>query len=102
MSQYALYTRFNALPDQGDALLNILMKTNHIVSSAKGCRLFVINHETDNKDIFWVTELWDSREDHAISQALDGCKELTVEVSHILASEPKQILLVPVGGKGSE
>ena len=102
MSQYALYTRFDARPDEGDALLSILMKTNGIVSSAKGCRLFVISHEASDKDVFWVTELWDTREDHAISLTLDGCKELMVEAGHILVAEPRQIVLTPVGGKGSE
>ncbi|MES2328255.1 MAG: antibiotic biosynthesis monooxygenase [Bacteroidota bacterium] len=100
MSQYALNTRFDARPDKGDELLGILVKANQIVSVAKGCRLYMINHEADNKDIFWVTELWDSQEEHAISLTLDGCKELIVEASHILAGEPKQIVLVPVAGKG--
>lgn len=100
MVQYALTTRFYAHPDNGHLLLEILTKANAIVSSSKGCRLFMITHETDNKDIFWVNELWDSQEDHAISLTLDGCKELMVEASHILAAEPKQIELTPVGGKG--
>lgn len=102
MPQYALYTRFSAIPDKGDELLGILVKANHIVSAAKGCRLYLINHEFSDKDIFWVTELWDSQEDHAISLALDGCKELIVEASHILAGKPEQIVLVPVAGKGFE
>ncbi|MEO8171588.1 MAG: antibiotic biosynthesis monooxygenase [Sediminibacterium sp.] len=102
MAQYALYTRFSAHPDKGDELLGILVKANEIVSAAKGCRFYMINHEDSNKDIFWVTELWDTQEDHAISLTLDGCKELIVEASHILAADPKQIVLVPVAGKGFE
>ncbi len=102
MSQYALNTRFNAHPDKGNELLSLLMKANGIVSSAKGCRLYLISHEAEEKDVFWVNELWDTREDHAISLALDGCKELMVEAKHIIAGEPKQIVLTPVGGKGSE
>jgi quinol monooxygenase YgiN len=102
MSQYALNTRFNAHPDKGSELLSLLMKANSIVSTAKGCRLYLISYETDDKDIFWVNELWDTREDHAISLTLDGCKELMVEAGHILAAEPKQIALTPAGGKGSE
>jgi quinol monooxygenase YgiN len=102
MSQYALNTRFDARPDKGNQLLALLMKANSIVSAAKGCRLYLISHETADKDVFWVNELWDTREDHAISLTLDGCKELMVEAGHILATEPKQIVLTPVGGKGSE
>lgn len=102
MAPYALHTRFNALPDEGSRLLNLLMKANGIVSNAKGCRLFLVSHEATDKDIFWVTELWDSQEDHAISQTLDGCKELMTEVAHVLRSDPDPTVLVPVGGKGSE
>ncbi len=102
MPQYALYTRFDARADEGEKLLNLLMKANNIVSNAKGCRLFLISHEDADKDVFWVTELWDSIEDHAISQTLDGCKELMTEAGHVLRSDPKQIVLTPVGGKGSD
>lgn len=102
MSQYALYTRYDARPEEGGKLLGLLMKANNIVSNAKGCRLFVVNHEADDKDTFWVTELWDTREDHAISQTLDGCKELMVEAGHVLRNDPLQIVLTPVGGKGSD
>lgn len=98
MSQYALNTRFSAHTDKGEELLSLLMKANNIVSAAKGCRLYLISHEADNKDVFWVNELWETREDHAISLALDGSKELMVEAAHLLAGEPKQVVLTPVGG----
>ncbi|MEO7531412.1 MAG: antibiotic biosynthesis monooxygenase [Sediminibacterium sp.] len=100
MSQYALYTHFTTHHHKGDSLLKILLKANQIVSAAKGCRLYIVNYDIANKDSIWVTELWDSQEDHAISLTLDGCKELIVEAAPLLASEPKQIILMPVGGKG--
>ena len=99
MSQYALNTRFDAHTDKGHELISILVKNNNIVSASKGCRLYLVTHELDDKDVFWVTELWDSQEDHAISLTLDGCKELMVEASRILAREPVQTILVPVGVK---
>ena len=102
MAQYALYTHFIAHAHKGNELLDILVKANNLVSVSKGCRLFIINHETGNKDSIWVTELWDSQEDHAISLTLDGCKELMVQAAHLLAIEPKQVVLVPVAGKGAE
>ncbi len=102
MSVYALHTHFNTRLHKGDALIEILMKANQIVSGSKGCRLYMINHDAENRDSIWVTELWDSHEDHSISLTLDGCKELIVEAMPLLASEPKQIILKPVGGKGLE
>jgi len=102
MSPYALYTHFSTRLHKGDALIEILMKANQIVSESKGCRLYMINHDVADRDSVWVTELWDSQEDHAISLTLDGCKELIVEATPLLVSEPKQIVLRPVAGKGVE
>lgn len=102
MSQHALYTRFNTHPHKGNVLMGILLKANHIVSNAKGCRLYIINHDFDNQDQVWVTELWDSQEDHAISLTLDGCKELVTEAMPLLTSPPEQIVLKAVAGKGVE
>jgi quinol monooxygenase YgiN len=102
MTQYALYTHFTAHTHKGNALTDILVKANHIVSSAKGCLLYIINHDADNRDSIWVTELWDSQEDHAISLTMDGCKELMVEAAPLLTCEPEQIVLTPVGGKGMD
>ncbi|MCW3088107.1 MAG: antibiotic biosynthesis monooxygenase [Sediminibacterium sp.] len=102
MSKHAVYTRFTAQPEKGDALVEILRKANHIVSGAEGCRHYIINHDTDNTDEVWVTELWDSPEDHAISLTLDGCKELVVEATPLLAIPPEQIALKAVAGKGVE
>lgn len=100
MSQYALYTRFITHTHKGNALIEILMRANQIVSDAKGCRLYIINHTPENKDIIWVTELWDTQEDHAISLTLDGAKELVTEAMPLLASPPEQVALKAVGGKG--
>ena len=100
MSQHAVYTRFLTRPGQGKALVEILLKANHIVSDADGCRLYIINQDMDNDDHIWVTELWDSQEDHAISLTLDGCKELVVEASNLLTVPPDQIILKAIAGKG--
>lgn len=102
MSQYALYTHFTASPGKGKSLVNVLMKANRICSNADGCRLYIINQEIDNADSIWVTELWDSEEDHSISLALDGCKELVIEAGHLLARAPEQIELKALAGKGVE
>jgi quinol monooxygenase YgiN len=102
MSQYALYTHFTTHHHKANVLIDILERANRIVAASKGCKLYIINYDIDNKDSIWVTELWDSQEDHAISLTLDGCKELMVEAAPLLATEPRQIVLKPVGGKGVE
>lgn len=102
MSQHAVYTRFTTHSHKGNLLIEILKKANAIVAEAKGCRLYIINHDIQNKDLVWVTELWDTQEDHAISLTLDGCKELIAEAMPLLAAAPEQIVLKAVAGKGVE
>jgi quinol monooxygenase YgiN len=102
MSQHAVYTRFMAHPKKGNALIDILMRASDIVSDADGCQLYIINQDLDNHDHIWVTELWDSQEDHAISLTLDGCKELITEAEPLLASPPEQLVFRALAGKGVE
>ena len=102
MPKHAVYTRFTTQPDKGPELIDVLLRANDIVSEAEGCRQYIINHDIDNKDLIWVTELWDNQEDYAISLTLDGCKELTTEATHFLALPPEQIELRAFAGKGVE
>ena len=102
MLQHAIYTRYLAKPGRGKALIEILLKANDIVADAEGCQLYIINQDTENDDHIWVTELWDTLEDHAISLTLDGAKEWVVEASHMLSAPPEQIILKAVAGKGVE
>jgi quinol monooxygenase YgiN len=101
MPQHALYTRFMTHPEKGNALISILIKGNSIVSGAKGCRHYIINQDISNDDLIIVNELWDTEEDHAISLALDGSKELIIEAAKLLAEPPEQIILKAVAGKGT-
>lgn len=102
MPLHALYTQFKALPTKGGILAAILQRACAIVSEARGCQLYIINREVSNEDNIWVTELWDTAEDHAISLTLDGCKELIAEAMPLLAGRPEQIVLKAISGKGTE
>lgn len=96
MTPHALYTKFIAHPGQGPELVQVLTKSYHISSTAKGCRVYVVNQDTEHPDHIWVTELWDTPEDHVVSQSLDGAKELTIQTQHLLATEPQEIVLKPL------
>ena len=102
MGLYAQYTRFTCKPGKAPMLVGILTKANGIVSTAAGCRLYIINRDAGKEDTIWVTELWDSAEDHAMSLTMDGCKELITEAMPLLASPPDPIVLEALAGKGTE
>ncbi|NCI45292.1 putative quinol monooxygenase [Sediminibacterium soli] len=101
MAHHALYTQFITHPGKGTDLVTLLKKANDIVSTASGCKLYIINVHATDEDCIWVTELWDSEESHAISLTMDGCKELVTEAATLLSLPPKQIVLKALAGKGS-
>jgi quinol monooxygenase YgiN len=102
MALHSVLTRYIAKPKQGNGLIDILLKCHDIVSDAEGCRHYIINQDDERPDHIWVSELWDSQEDHIISLSLDGCKELDVAINHLLAAPPEQIMMKAVAGKGVE
>ncbi len=100
MPLHALYTRFTTLPAKGKELIPLLQKACLLVSEARGCRLYIINQDASQEECIWVTELWDTPEDHAISLTLDGCKELIAQALPLLAGKPEQVILKAISGKG--
>ncbi|GAC1439807.1 MAG: hypothetical protein NVSMB63_05460 [Sediminibacterium sp.] len=102
MAQHALHTKYVTHTSKANALVEVLTRTAAIVAKSRGCRLYMINQEEPYNNHVWVTELWDSPEDHAISLTLDGCKELTTEVNPLLSRPPEQVILKVRGGKGVE
>lgn len=100
MHHYTLQTRFVSQESEGNKLLNVLTNIYNKIAYAHGCHLYLINQDTENTNHILVTELWDSPESHAISQTLDGCKELMSQATPLLATEPETKVLKAVAGKG--
>lgn len=100
MHHYTLQTRFISQESEGNKLVNVLTNIYNKIAYAHGCHLYLINQDTENTNHILVTELWDSAESHAISQTLDGCKELMSQATPLLATEPETRVLKAVAGKG--
>jgi quinol monooxygenase YgiN len=100
MHHYSLQTRFVSQETENNNLLQVLTRIYNKIAYAHGCHLYLINQDTENNNHILVTELWDSAESHAISQTMDGCKELMSQVTPLLAAEPERKVLRPVAGKG--
>lgn len=100
MSLHAQYTRFISRPGQREALKDVLMKTSRIVSGSDGCRLYIINEDTNHEDAIWLTEIWETEEHQVIARSLDGALELATETNMLLAKEPEKVEMEAVAGKG--
>ncbi len=101
MNKYGLHGKLKAVPGKADALADILMAASKLVSTAKGCHLYVISKDETDRDSIWITEIWDSKEDHDNSLLVPGVKELIAQAMPILDGrlEKGQELRV-LGGTG--
>lgn len=101
MNKYGLHGKLQATAGNGGTLASILLEASRLVSTAKGCQLYIVSVDKEDKNTVWVTEVWDSKDDHDNSLNVEGVKALISQVMPILDVPPQkgQELLV-VGGMG--
>lgn len=101
MSKYGLHGKLQATEGNGDQLASILLEASRLVSSAKGCHLYLVSKDQNTKDAVWITEVWDSEEDHDNSLKVEGVRELIGQAMPLLVGQPeKGQKLEILGGKG--
>ncbi|SEJ64578.1 Quinol monooxygenase YgiN [Cyclobacterium xiamenense] len=101
MNQYLLNGKLTAKPGHQDALAAILLQASHLVATAKGCRLYVIGTDKADSHSVYVTEIWDSKEDHDQSLNVEGVRELIMKAMPLLDGPPaKGQELEIIGGAG--
>ena len=101
MNKYLLHGKLTAKQGHRDELASILIDASKLVSTAKGCKIYVIGLDKDDINSVYVTEIWDSKEDHDNSLNVKGVKELITKAIPILDGKPStgQELKV-LGGAG--
>lgn len=101
MNKYGLHGYLTATEGKGDELAAILLEASELVSTAKGCQQYIVSKDPENDDVIWISEVWDSKEDHDNSLNVEGVKELIGKAMPILAGQPQngQVLEV-LGGFG--
>lgn len=103
MNKYGLHGKLTATEGNADKLAAILLEASKLVSSAKGCHLYMVSRDESDPNAVWVTEAWDSREDHANSLQVPGVRELIGQAMPILNGMPqKGQELQILGGVGAD
>ncbi len=98
---YLLHGKLNAKTGYTDELANILLEASKLVSTAKGCKLYVISKDQSDSNAIYVTEIWDSKDDHDNSLKVEGVRELIMKAMPILDGQPtKGQELEILGGAG--
>ncbi|OKL39595.1 putative quinol monooxygenase [Pontibacter flavimaris] len=101
MHKYGLHGSLTARPGEGQQLAAILLEASRLVSTAKGCHLYLVSQSPDDAETVWVTEVRDSKSDHDNSLQVPGVGELIARAMPILAGQPqKGQELAVLGGAG--
>lgn len=89
--KYGLSGSFSAKKGKGDELASILEEAANLMKTAKGCMIYIVGQQSDNKDVVHVFEVWDSKEDHDDSLHIDGVRELIGKAMPIIDGKPNGI-----------
>ena len=80
---YGLIGKMNAVAGQRDALLAILLAS---VGEMPGCRSYVVAKDPRDEVAIWITEVWDSKEDHANSLKLPVVRDAISRAKPLIAA----------------
>ena len=89
MNKYAFYGKFKAQKGQREELISILLQAAKLVSIAKGCHHYIIYRDAKDEDNVFVTEIWDTKEDHDNSLKIEGCMELISAAMPLIDGKPE-------------
>lgn len=87
---YLLQGKLTTKVGQQANLAGILIEASKLVSTAKGCNLYVIGLDENEQNTVFVTEIWDSKEDHDNSLKVPGVKELIGKAMPMLDGQPSK------------
>lgn len=98
---YLVQVKFTARSGQRDELASILIQASKLVSTANGCKIYVVGKEPNDNHSVYVTEIWVTKEDHDDSLKMPGVRELIAQAMPIIDGQPRKIHeLEIVGGIG--
>lgn len=94
---YGLIGSFSAQPGKRDELIGLMTAS---VGDMPGCRSYVVAKDPQDGDKIWITEVWDSAEQHKASLTLPEVVETIKKAMPLIASFGQPTVTEPVGGYG--
>jgi len=86
--KYGLHGKFNTLQGKSEDLAKVLLQAAELMNGAKGCQLYLISKDPTKENEVWVTEVWDSKEEHDASLNTPGVRELIGKAMPLLDGTP--------------
>jgi len=94
---YGLIGQMKAVPGMRDKLVTILLEG---VSGMPGCLSYVIAHDPLDPNSIWITEVWDSQENHRMSLSMPSVQQAIQLGKPLIAGFGERFVTTPVGGHG--
>ena len=94
---YGLIGKLKTKPGQRDALAKILLEGTRAMP---GCLSYIIANDPTNPDALWITEVWDSAENHKASLGLPAVKQALMLGRPMITGFGERFETVPLGGAG--
>jgi quinol monooxygenase YgiN len=89
MNKYGLHNKLQAQEGKGPDLAAMLLEASRLVSTAPGCHIYIISLDEGTPDAVWVTEVWDSKEDHDNSLKDPAVRTLIGQAMPLFAGMPE-------------
>lgn len=94
---YGLIGKIKTQPGERDALAAILLQATQAMP---GCLSYVIAHDPLDADALWITEVWQSAQEHKASLGLPAIQAALAAGRPMIAGFGERFETQPVGGYG--
>lgn len=100
-TKYGLFGKLKASTGNGSELAAILLEASQLMATAQGCHIYIVSQDTKDDTLVWISEVWDTKEDHDNSLGIADVKELISRAIPLLEGKPAPgTTLTVLGGKG--
>jgi quinol monooxygenase YgiN len=96
-AMYGLIGKMIAKPGQRDALVAILLEGT---GAMPGCRSYIIATDPADANSIWITEVWDTQEQHDGSLQLPAVQAAIAQARPMIEGFGERFITTPVGGVG--
>lgn len=79
-----MHGKLIAQPGKADELANILLDASQALRNATGCHLYLVLVDEATPDAVFVTEVWDTKEDHDNSLKDENVRNLIMKAVPII------------------
>lgn len=94
---YGLIGKMIAHDEKRDELISILLDGT---KGMPGCLSYVISKDMTDQNALWITEVWESKENHQASLSLEAVKLAISKGKPLIAGFGERFETTPVGGHG--